>query len=314
LGVASPWVGFMTARAFRFGLQVFAAESRAQWQDQARRAEDHGFDTVVVPDHVLDGLVPPLVALDSMAAATTSLRVGTLVLNNDLRHPVLVARDAAALDLLSEGRLELGIGAGHGEPEYAALGVPFDRPAVRVSRLEEAVAILRGLFDGETVTLAGSHYQVRDQRLTPPRRPGLLVGGNGDRVLALAARMADIVGFTGLGRTRSDGQQHDTEWSREDIDRKVAIVRTAAGERSDDLELNVLVQHIEITQDRRGVIEAIAARVGGDVDQMMDAPYLLVGTVEQIVEQLTTARDRWGFSYFVTRSVDATAPILQALR
>jgi probable F420-dependent oxidoreductase len=304
----------VSARAFRFGLQVFAAESRAQWQDQARRAEDDGFDTVLVPDHVLDGLIPPLVALDAMAAATTRLRVGTFVLNNDLRHPVLVARDAAALDLLSEGRLELGIGAGHAEPEYAALGVPFDRPAERVARLEEAIGILRRLFDGDTVTFDGSHYAVHNQRLIPQRRPSLLVGGNGDRVLALAARMADIVGFTGLGRTRADGQQHDTEWSPYQIDRKVDIVRTAAGERYDALELNVLVQHIEITPDRRSVIETIAARTGGDVDQMMTAPYLLVGTIEQIVQQLIDARNRWNFSYFVTRSIDTTTPIIEALR
>jgi probable F420-dependent oxidoreductase len=294
-------------------LQVFAAESRAQWQDQARRAEDLGFDTVLVPDHVLDGLVPPLVALDAMATATTRLRVGTFVLNNDFRHPVLVARDAAALDLLSEGRLELGIGAGHAEPEYSALGLRFDPPIERVARLEEAVGILRRLFNGETITFEGSYYTVRDQRLSPQRRPSLLVGGNGDRVLALAARMADIVGFTGLGRTRADGQQHDTDWSREQIDRKVDIVRTAAGQRYDNLELNVLVQHIEITPDRRSVIESIAAKVGGDVDQMMTAPYLLIGTTEQIVEQLIDARDRWNFSYFVTRSIDKTTPIIEAL-
>jgi probable F420-dependent oxidoreductase len=293
---------------------VFAAESRAQWQDQARRAEDQGFDTVLVPDHVVQGLVPPLVALDAMAAATTRLGIGTFVLNNDLRHPVLVARDAAALDLLSEGRLELGIGAGHAEPEYSALGLAFDRAAERVSRLEEAVGLLRRLFDGETVTFEGSYYKVSEQRLSPQRRPSLLVGGNGDRVLTLAARSADIVGFTGLGRTRCDGHQHVTEWSREQIDRKVGIVRTAAGERYDDLELNVLVQHIEVTPDRHSVIEAIAARVGGDVGQMMTAPYLLIGTIEQIVEQLTEARNRWDFTYFVTRSIDHTAPVLQALR
>lgn len=216
-------------RPFRFGLQVFAAESRAQWQDHARRAEDHGFDTVVVPDHVVGGLVPPLVALDAMAAATTRLHVGTFVLNNDLRHPVLVARDAATLDLLSEGRLELGIGAGHAKPEYEALGLPFDRAADRVSRLEEAVGILRRLFNGETVTFEGTHYEVHDQALQPHGSPKLLVGGNGDRVLTLAAKAADIVGFTGLGQTRADGQHHDTEWSPEQIDRKVEVVRAAAG-------------------------------------------------------------------------------------
>jgi len=301
-------------RAFRFGLQVFGAESRAEWQDQARRAEDDGFDTVVVPDHVLEGLFPPLVALDAMVAATTRLRVGTFVLNNDLRHPVLVARDAVALDLLSEGRFELGIGAGHAEPEYMALGMRFDRAADRVSRLDESVQILRGLFDGATVTFKGSHYEVREQHLVPHRRPSLLVGGNGDRVLALGAAMADVVGFTGLGRTRTDGQRHDVEWSLDEIDRKVGIVRAAAGERFEDLELNVLVQHVEITPSRRSVIEAIATRVGGSVEEMMAAPYLLVGTIDEMAEQLAAARERWGFTYFVTRSVEPTAQIINALR
>jgi probable F420-dependent oxidoreductase len=129
-------------RPFRFGLQVFAGESRSAWQDQARRAEDLGFDTILVPDHVLDGLFPPLVALDAMAAVTSLLHVGTFVLNNDFRHPALVARDAATLDLLSDGRFELGIGAGHAAPEYAALGLPFERGGHRVGRLEESVRIL----------------------------------------------------------------------------------------------------------------------------------------------------------------------------
>jgi probable F420-dependent oxidoreductase len=304
----------VTERPFRFGLQVFGASSRSEWQEQARRAEDAGFDTAVVPDHVMDGLFPPLVALDAMAAATNRLRVGTFVLNNDLRHPALVARDAATLDLLSDGRLELGVGAGHAAPEYAALGLPFDDAAVRVERLEEAALILRRLFDGESVTLEGSYYELQGQRLSPSRRPTLLIGGNGDRVLALGARMADIVSLTGLGRTRADGQQHDAEWSLEQIDRKVRLVRAAAADRYDDLELNVLVQHVEITRDRKDVIEGIATRVGGNVEHMMTAPFLLVGTTDEIVDQLAVARDRWDFSYFVTRSIDHTAPIIDALR
>jgi probable F420-dependent oxidoreductase len=300
-------------RQIRFGLQVFGAGSRSEWEDRARQAEDLGFDTILVPDHVADGLFPPLVALDAMAAVTTRLRIGTLVLNNDLRHPVLVARDAATIDLLSEGRLELGIGAGHAEPEYDALGVPFDSAATRVARLEESARILRALFDGETVTFHGSHYSIDRQRLDPARRPSLLVGGNGDRVLTLGGQLADTVGFTGLGRTRPDGQQHDTEWSLPEIDRKVDLVRDAASAVGRDVELNVLVQHIEITPNRREVIEGIAARVGGDHEQMLTAPYLLVGTVDEIREQLATARDRWDFTYFVTRSPDQTAPIIEAL-
>jgi probable F420-dependent oxidoreductase len=237
-----------------------------------------------------------------------------MVLNNDLRHPVLVARDAATLDLLSDGRFELGIGAGHAEPEYRALGITFDGPSTRVARLEEAVRILRSLFDGESVTFKGSHYSIDDQRLAPARRPSLLVGGNGDRVLALGGEVADIVGFTGLGRTRPDGQHHDTEWSLPAIDRKVELVRDAAGARAPDIELSVLVQHVEITPRRRQVIEGIAARLGGNREEMMTAPYLMVGTVDEIREQIASATERWNFTYFVTRSLEQTAPIIQALR
>jgi probable F420-dependent oxidoreductase len=293
---------------------VFGAAARSEWEEQARLAEGLGFDAILVPDHVLDGVFPPLVALDAMASVTEHLRVGTFVLNNDLRHPVLVARDAAVLDLLSDGRLELGVGAGHAEPEYKALGIPFDSAASRVARLEESVRILRGLFDGESVSFHGSHYTVDELRLTPARRPSLLVGGNGDRVLALGGRFADIVGFTGLGQTRADGQQHDTEWSLTEIDRKVRLVRAAAADRVNDVEFNVLVQHIEITSDRRQVIEAIAARVGGNIEDMLTAPFLLVGTVEEIRDQVMAARERWGFSYFVTRSPDQTRLVIKALR
>ncbi len=303
----------MTQRSFRFGLQVFNAESRSGWQEQARQAEQAGFDTILVPDHVLGGVFPPIVALDAMASATSRLRVGTFVLNNDFRHPAFVARDAATLDLLTDGRFELGVGAGHAQPEYAELGLTFDSAERRVDRLEEAVGILRDLFDGHTVTVDGTHYQLRDHRLFPERRPILLVGGNGDRVLRLAATQADIVGFTGLGRTRADGQQHDMEWAIDQIDAKVALVRAAAGDRLDLLELNVLVQQIEITEDRRTVAEEAARRVGGDPEVMLDAPYMLVGTVEEIVEQIQNARKRWGFTYFVTRSMGPTERIIAAI-
>ena len=303
----------MGQREFRFGLQVFSAPSRTSWQDQARRAEDLGFDTILVPDHIVDGLFSPMAALCTMADATSRIRVGTFVLNNDLRHPALLAREAAAVDLLTDGRLELGIGAGHAAPEYAEIGLPFDRAAVRVERLEEAVGLLCRLFDGECVTADGRHYQLREHALFPSRRPTLLVGGNGDRVLGLAAAHADIVGFTGLGKTRTDGQQHESEWAWDQIDAKVALVRDAAGDRFDQIELNALVQQIEITPDRRTVIQQTAVRVDGDAAIMLDAPYLLVGTINEIIEQLHHARERWGFSYFVTRSAEPTGRIIESL-
>jgi probable F420-dependent oxidoreductase len=210
--------------------------------------------------------------------------------------------------------MELGIGAGHAEPEYVGLGLPFDEPGTRVARLEESVQIMRALFDGEPVTFHGSHYAVAEQRLTPARRPSLLVGGNGDRVLALGGRLADTVGFTGLGRTRADGQLHDQEWALSDIDRKVAIVRNAAAGRVQDVEFNVLVQHIEVTPNRREVIERIATAVRGNVEHMLTAPFLLVGTVDEIREQLFAARQRWNFTYFVTRSAEQTRQIIEAIR
>jgi probable F420-dependent oxidoreductase len=302
---------------FRFGLQVAGAPSRRAWQGEARHAEELGFDTVVVPDHVADGLLSPMSALATMADATERLKVGTLVLNNDFRHPALLAREAATIDLLTEGRLELGLGAGHAAPEYTEIGVGFDPPAVRVARLEEAARLLRSLFDGEEVTCDGEHYHLVAHQLFPVRRPRFLIGGNGDRVLKVAASQADIVGFTGLGPTRPDGNRHVTEWEPRQIDRKVAIVRAAASGRLatlDEIELNALVQHVEITTDRRTSAERIAARLGTDPEVILGAPYMLIGTVEEIVEQLHRARDRWGFSYFVTRDADATAPIIEALR
>lgn len=304
----------MPERAFRFGLQVMGAPSRGSWQEQARQAEDLGFDTIVVPDHVVDGLFSPMVALGSMAEVTSRLRLGTFVLNNDFRHPALLAREAAVVDLLSDGRLELGLGAGHAEPEYSEIGLAFDPGPTRVERLEESVRILRRLFAGEAVTVTGEHYALREHSLSPRSRPTLLVGGNGDRVLRLAAEQADIVGLTGLGRVLPDGQHAAMNWGSHQIDAKIATVREAAGARIEQLELNALVQHVEITPDRRTLIGSIADGLGGDVEAMLTAPYLLVGTVDEIVEQLHRARERWGFTYFVTRLAEPTAVVIGALR
>jgi probable F420-dependent oxidoreductase len=300
-------------RPFRFGLQVAGAPSRREWHDVARRAEDLGFSSVLVPDHVGDRLLSPMVALGTMAEATTTLRVGTFVLNNDFRHPALLAREAATIDLLSDGRMELGIGAGHSAPEYAEIGLRFDPAGVRVTRLEESARLLRRLFDGETVTTSGVHYSVHEHRLAPARRPALMIGGNGDRVLRLGAQIGDIVGFTGLGSTLADGQRHDIQWEPAQIDAKVELAREAAGSRLPDVELNALVQHVEITDDRRAAGAAVGARIDGDADVLLGSPYMLIGTVDEIVAQLHATRERWGFTYFVTRDADQTAPLIAAL-
>jgi probable F420-dependent oxidoreductase len=304
----------MTPRRFRFGLQVSGARSPDAWAKKARQAEDLGFDTILIGDHLLDGLFSPMVSLCAMADATSRLHVGTLVLNNDFRHPALLAREAATLDFLTDGRFELGIGAGHTAAEYDEIGLVFDSASVRVERLDESVSILRRLFDGQSLTFEGRHYRIEGHRLFPARRPRLLVGGNGDQVLRTAATHADIIGFTGLGRTLADGHLHEPQWEWHQIDRKVALVRETAGERLADLEFNALVQHIAITDDRAAAVEPIAALTGTDPEVLLASPYLLVGSVSQVVDQLLHARDRWGFSYFATRDATATAPVIDALR
>ncbi len=176
-------------RAFRFGVSIRSARSRAEWAEKARKVEDLGYSTLTVPDHLTD-LMAPMPALVSAAAATTHLRVSTNVLNNDLRHPVLVAREAATVDLLTDGRLELGLGAGSIQSEYAQAGVAFDAGGRRVERLAEAVTIIKGLLKGDQVTFAGRHYRVTGHTLAPlplqKPRPPIMIGGNGRRLLTLA--------------------------------------------------------------------------------------------------------------------------------
>ena len=308
----------MAVAPFRFGLQVLAADSRTALVERARRAEDLGFSILQTADH-LDELLPPLVTLATVAGATTTLRVGTLVLNNDLRHPVVLAREAAAVDLLSDGRLELGIGAGHSEPEYRSAGLPFDPPGVRIDRLAESLALLDGLLAGDEVTVAGAHYTVTGARVFPrpvqQPRPPLLVGGGGRRVLALAARAADVVGLTGTGPTRADGRQHvPSHWAPGAVDAQVDHVRAAAAAAGRSTpEIHALIQVVAVTDDRRSALERIQPHVPElSLEDLEGTPYLLVGTLDAIVEQLQAARERWGISYVTVRD-EALAPVVARL-
>ncbi|MDA0351889.1 MAG: TIGR03621 family F420-dependent LLM class oxidoreductase [Chloroflexi bacterium] len=305
---------------FRFGLSARGLEGPAEWTSLARRVESLGYDTLSVADHLVDGLLPPFVALATAAAATERIRLGTLVLNNDLRHPVMTAREAAALDVLSGGRVELGLGAGHSKPEYEAIGLPFDDASTRVERLEESAAIVSRLLRGETVNFEGAHYQVLAHQLWP--RPAqeklpLLIGGNGPRLLRLAAREADIVGFTGMGRTLEDGQRHEpTGFGPTAVDQRVALVRSAAGERSARLEFQALVQSVVITDDRQGAAAAMVGELsplsGADI---LGSPFLLIGTPDELSEELRGHRERFGISYYTVfeKDLEALAPVVQAL-
>lgn len=306
-------------RSFRFGVSARGAGSRAAWAERARKVEALGYSTLLLPDHLLD-VFPPLAPLVSAAEATRTLRVGTFVLNNDFRHPVLLAREAATIDLLTDGRLELGLGAGHMQSEYEEAGIPFDPAPTRIERLDEAVRIVKGLLAGETVSLTGRFYQVRGHRGYPrpcqSPRPPILIGGNGRRLLSLAAREADIVGFTGLGHRRGGREVDVSAFRPAAVDERLGWVRAAAGARFDSLELNCLVQRVIVTDEPTSAAAEIAAqRPELSAEDVLETPYLLVGTVDHLVEALHARRERWGLSYYVIHeaAIDALAPVVARL-
>jgi probable F420-dependent oxidoreductase len=306
-------------RDLRFGLHVLALSGHDEWVSTARQAEDLGFSTLTVADHLVDGCISPFAALGVAAEATTILRIGTLVLNNDLRHPAVVAREALALDSLSGGRVELGLGAGHGFPEYQSAGFRFDDGATRVARLAEAVEVLDGLLRGQDVTFSGDHYQLIGHRAWPPAiqrpRPPIFVGGNGRRLLRLAAERADTVGLSGTGRTKADGVTHEaTGFPPDAVDERIALVRAASAGR--DIELQALVQQVIVTDDPTSTAERLHKRLPElSVNDILATPYLWIGTVESICDQLLAARERWGFSYFTVfhHSLEAATPIVTRL-
>src|SRR3954467_4503705 len=306
-------------KPFRFGVNLRGGDSKAAWVEKARKLEALGYSTLLVPDHLAE-IVSPLAPLVTAADATSSLRVGTCVLNNDFRHPVLLAREAATIDLLTEGRLELGLGAGHMQSEYEQAGLPFDPAPVRFERLGESVRILTSLLAGQTTSFDGRHYQVKEHTIFPlpvqKPRPPIMIGGNGRRLLALAAREADIVGLTGLGFPKGATVVDVSGCKPSSVDARIAWIREQAGDRFEQLELNALVQRVIVTDDRQQAAEELAERWSAlTIEEILQTPYLLIGTVDQMVEALRERRERWGFSYMVVHewSLEALAPVVARL-
>ncbi|HLH24801.1 MAG TPA: TIGR03621 family F420-dependent LLM class oxidoreductase [Chloroflexota bacterium] len=304
-------------RAFRFGVAAARPRSRQEWAEQARKAEALGYAVLLLPDHFGD-LLAPIPTLVAAADATTTLRLGTFVLCNDFRHPAVLAQEAATIDLLSDGRLELGLGAGWLRAEYEQAGIAYEPGPVRVARLEESVRIVKGLLAGETVTFAGAHYTVTGlaglPRPVQQPHPPLLVGGGGRRILTLAAREADIVSLA--PRVRADGTRLDAlDATPEALARKIAWVRQAAGERFAALELNLLALATAVTPDRRAAAAQVASRFGAPVDLVLATPHLLLGTIDEIAAQLQSTRARYGISYVVVFEdvMDAFAPVVARL-
>lgn len=306
-------------KAFRFGVNVWSAGSRAEWVDKAQKLEALGYSTLSVPDH-LANFFAPMPALVSAAAGTKRLRVGTMVLNNDFRHPVLVAREAATVDVLTDGRFQLGLGAGHMKSEYDQVGLGFDPGATRVERLAEAIVIVKRLLEGGPATFAGRHYRVTDHTIHPlpvqRPHPPIFIGGNAPRLLTLAAKEADIVGLTGITFRRGGAAPDLADWRVATVDERVRLVREAAGDRYEQLELNALVQRVVVTDDRRRAAEELTRRwTQLSAQEILQSPYALIGTVDQLVEDLRARRERWGISYYIIFEpyVDALAPVVARL-
>jgi probable F420-dependent oxidoreductase len=270
---------------------------RQEWIDTVRRVEDSGFSTFLVLDHFVRGL-DPVAALGAAAIATTTLRIGSMVFDNDFRHPAVLAKAAATIDVLSGGRLELGIGAGWLKEEYDQTGIPFDPAGVRIDRMLEAVHFLKRAFVEDEVTFIGEHYSTTGLTMPPKPvqrpHPPLVIGGGSKRILSIAGQEADVVGIT--TRALPDGSK---DMTREATHRKIQLVREAAGERFDDLELTIMVSDVVVTDDRKAAAETLASRMGVSPEDVLASPQVLIGTVDQMVEDLQRRREEFGLSYFV---------------
>ena len=308
-------------RRFRFAAQLSTAPdgTAKSWAEQARKAEDLGYSALLMPDHFGDQLAP-IPALAAVAAATSTLRMGALVFCNDYRHPFVLAKEAATLDLLSEGRLELSLGAGWMRTDYDAAGMPYDHPAVRVERFEEAVQVVQGLLrtDGP-FNFHGEHYEVLGHTLTPRpvQQPGppLIIGGGGRRVLTFAAQHADIVSINVNLRAGTGGVETAANATPDETRQKIAWVKEAAGERYDDLELNSLIGFVMITDDAAGLAAQMAPAFGIDPGDVERVPLALVGTLDEMAEELEWRRAEYGISYWSIESDawETLAPIVSKL-
>jgi len=315
--VAARPFRFGVTAPFRFGVTAPSVSSGAAWAERARRAEQLGYSVLAVPDHFRDQLAP-VPALTAAALATTRLRVGSLVFSNDFRHPVVLAKEAATIDVLSGGRFELGLGAGWLRAEYDQAGISFDAPGTRVERLEEAVTIVKGLLAGERVTFTGRHYSIADLegRPAPLQRPHppLLIGGGGRRTLSLAGREASIVGF--VPRALKDGSGLDrTDFGEAALRQKIEWVRAAAGARFDSLELHALIQAVVVSDQRTHAADQLASRFSVARDLVLETPYVLLGTIDEICETVRERRERYGISYLTVfeRDMETFAPVVERL-
>ncbi len=305
-------------RPFRFGVQSSSAKTRADWLDIARRTEDQGYSCLTMPDHY-DEQLAPVPALMTAANVTTTLRIGALVWDNDYKHPAVLAKELATMDVLCDGRLELGIGAGWMISDYEQMGMPYDSAKIRIDRFVEGIKVIKGAMAQGPFSFSGEHYTITGYNGTPkPIQapcPPILIGGGGKRVLSIAAREADIIGINATMSAGVVGADTFLTMTAQAVDEKVDIVRVAAGARLADIEMNVRAFLVNITDDAVGAAADIAAMIGVEPRMVEETPFALVGPPSKLIEDLIAGRERWGLSYIIVGDdqIDAFAPVVSAL-
>ena len=309
----------------RFGVVSESVREGRAWLDYARRIEDTGIDVLLIRDHFSAGAfgpqLAPFTALAAAAAVTSRLRVGTIVLSNDFRHPAIVAHEAASLHLVSGGRFELGLGAGWYQPEYDAAGIGFDPAGQRITRLEESLGIIKSLLSGTPVHHSGTWYRVDGLDLdvlpAPRTSPRLLIGAGGPRMLRLAARFADVVGLLPAPIKSSQDSDDPADRRPAAFDAKLAVLREAAGDRFPSLEINAFATFV-VTDSRRARTEELIRErgwTGIDAETVWEMPTIFIGSPAQIRDDLMARRARFGLSYLVVgeSALPALAKIVSAL-
>lgn len=306
------------ARPFRFGVQVSSAADAKGWAAVARKAEDLGYSTLFMPDHFGDQFAP-MVGLMAAADATTELKVGALVFDNDYKHPVVMAKELTTLDVLSGGRTEIGLGAGWMIDDYEKSGIPYDAPKVRIDRFEESLSIIKGLLGDGAVDFAGRHYTITGLEGFPKPaqkpRPPIVIGAGGKRMISIAAREADIVGVTANLRSGRIDRETTADATGVAFDRKIEWLKEAAGSRFGELELNTLLFFVNETDDRDGFAASMAPAFDLTPEEVLDVPAAIFGTVDEMCDTLEARRDRWGISYVICQgpALETFAPVVAKL-
>ncbi|MEM9040644.1 MAG: TIGR03621 family F420-dependent LLM class oxidoreductase [Actinomycetota bacterium] len=307
-------------RPFRFGVQLQRAESGAAWAEQARRIESLGYSTATMPDH-FDQQFAPMPALTAVLSATTTLRAGALVYDNDYKHPLVLAKELATQDVLSEGRVEIGLGAGWMISDYEQAGMPYDRPGMRIDRMVEGLDVIEGLMADGPFSFEGEHYTISEHDGFPlpvqRPRPPVLIGGGGPRMLRIAAQRADIVGVNGTLHAGVIGPEAISTMTYDAVVEKVGIVADAARDagRLDEIEMNVRTFFVSITDDRDAQVDAMAQMISVEPHMIRTSPFALVGSPDQIADDLVQRREEFGFSYVIVGAaeIDTFAPVVAKL-